>query len=94
MKNGIQFLSGLLFAAAAVGQTPTFSIFYTFPFTVNNTSTGNGYYPNGTMPNGRFSRLRTATSMARPCSAATTASAASLPRKEILFLNVRVRSFS
>ena len=45
-------MTGLLLAAAAVGQTPTFSVFYNFPFTVNNTSTGNGYFPNGTMPNG------------------------------------------
>src|SRR5579871_4047041 len=37
---------------AAVGQTPTFNVVYTFPFTVNNTNTGAGYFPNGTMPNG------------------------------------------
>ena len=51
-ENGFQFLLGLLFAAAAVGQTPTFSILYSFPYTVTNTTTGNGYSPNGTMPNG------------------------------------------
>ncbi len=52
MKRSIRFLLGLLCAAAAAGQTPTFTQVYTFPFTVNNTSTGSGYSPNGTMPNG------------------------------------------
>jgi uncharacterized protein (TIGR03437 family) len=52
VKNAVRFLPGLLFAVTAVGQTPTFSQLYTFPFTVNNTSTGNGYSPNGTMPTG------------------------------------------
>src|SRR5665213_1526868 len=52
MKNAGRFLPGLLFAAAAAGQTPTITQVYSFPFTVNNTSTGNGYTPNGTMPNG------------------------------------------
>ena len=51
MKNGIQFLLGLLFAAAAVGQTPTFNILYSFPYTAFKTTIG-GYSPNGTMPNG------------------------------------------
>ncbi len=41
----------MLFAAAAVGQTPTFSILYSFPYTAFTTTIG-GYFPNGTMPNG------------------------------------------
>ena len=45
-------ISGLLFAAAALGQTPTFSVVYTFPFTVTNTTTGTGYWPQGDVPQG------------------------------------------
>ena len=53
MKRLYVFLiGGCLLAGSAVGQTPTFSILYTFPYTVTNTTTGNGYSPNGTMPNG------------------------------------------
>ena len=44
-------MTGLLFAAAAVGQTPAYNILYSFPYTAFTTTNG-GYYPNGTMPNG------------------------------------------
>jgi uncharacterized repeat protein (TIGR03803 family) len=52
VKNGIQFLTFLLFAVRAVGQTPTFSQLYSFPMTVTNTTTGNGYWPQGYSPQG------------------------------------------
>ena len=52
VKNGIQFLTCLLFAASAMSQTPTFSQLYSFPMTVTNTTTGNGYWPQGYSPQG------------------------------------------
>jgi uncharacterized protein (TIGR03437 family) len=48
----LSLAAALLFAASAAGQTPTFNVLYHFPYTVTNTTTGNGYSPNGTMPNG------------------------------------------
>ena len=52
MKKSIGFLSGLLLAAAAVGQTPTFSVVYTFPYTMSNSNRGTGYWPQGNGPQG------------------------------------------
>jgi len=50
VERGIQFLVGLLFAASAVGQTPTFSQMYTFPFKAFTTR--GGYSPDGAVPQG------------------------------------------
>jgi uncharacterized protein (TIGR03437 family) len=50
VKNGIQLLTCLLFAVSAVGQTPTFSQIYNFPFTETNSATGAGYWPQGYSP--------------------------------------------
>ena len=52
MMKSMRIWPGLLFAVAAVGQTPTFSQLYNFPMTVTNTTTGAGYWPQGHSPQG------------------------------------------
>jgi len=64
MSYIVGFLTGILLSAPSVfaanpaigvenaGQTPTFSTLYSFPFTVTNDSTGAGYWPQGTTPQG------------------------------------------
>ena len=52
MRKSVRFLPGLLFAAVAACQTPTFSVVYTFPFTASTSNRGTGYWPQGDGPQG------------------------------------------
>jgi len=52
MKTFSPIVLGLLFAASAVGQTPTITQIFSFPFTITNPDENVGYWPDGYSPQG------------------------------------------